>query len=143
MLSPVQSKTGWLSVQSGALGSWKRRWYSLRGDKLWASDSPDQAASGQFDLDSIREVDLAPDCAKQPAFKYTVATDEQATYLLADSLAECVSWVSALRRPKPPTRPVGMSDFEVVRYITLLFWETQSRALPNRWRAFRDAARER
>jgi serine/threonine protein kinase len=126
----MSAKEGWLSKQSGLLKSWQKRWYSIQGHTLYYSEKPGKKESGTVDIATLTDIGLAPECKKQPAIKYTVASEGKVTHLVAESTGEATAWVEALKKAKPaggttaaPAKPttaakkIGFDDFESIKVI--------------------------
>jgi serine/threonine protein kinase len=109
-LMTVSAKEGWLTKQGGMIKTWKKRWFSLQGKMLYYYEKPGKKEQGAIDLADVSEVEAAPDCKKQPAFKLTVPGESRTYYIVAESKADCDSWVEMLKKAKstiPTTASAG------------------------------------
>jgi hypothetical protein len=88
---------GWLTKQSAWLKDWRRRYFLLKGSKLYFSKSPSQSPHGIIDLSQCMTVKSAElKAGKKHAIE--VSTLETTFFMYADSEKEKDDWIGAIGR---------------------------------------------
>jgi hypothetical protein len=88
---------GWLTKQSVWLKDWRRRYFILKGSKLFFSKNEFTAPHGMIDLSSCMTVKSAElKAGKKNAIE--VSTDETIYYMFADTEKEKDEWIGAIGR---------------------------------------------
>jgi hypothetical protein len=88
---------GYLVKQSTWLREWRRRYFTLRGNKLYYSKSPEDPPHGCVDLKDCLTVRSAEEVTGKPN-SFEVATPAEVLYLYADSEARKDEWIGAIGR---------------------------------------------
>ncbi len=88
---------GWLTKQSLWLKDWRRRYFILKGSKLFFSKGEFSAPHGMIDLSTCMTVKSAElKAGKKNAIE--VSTREQTFYMYADTEKEKDEWIGAIGR---------------------------------------------
>jgi hypothetical protein len=88
---------GWLTKQSMWLKDWRRRYFFLKGSKLFFSKGEFSAPHGMIDLSTCMTVKSAElKAGKKNAIE--VSTKEQTFYMYADTEKEKDEWIGAIGR---------------------------------------------
>jgi hypothetical protein len=88
---------GWLTKQSVWLKDWRRRFFRLKGSKLFFSTNEVSAPHGMIDLSTCMTVKSAElKAGKKNAIE--VSTDDTVYYMYADSEKEKDEWIGAIGR---------------------------------------------
>jgi hypothetical protein len=88
---------GWLTKQSMWLKDWRRRYFILKGSKLFFSKGEFSAPHGMVDLSQCMTVKSAElKAGKKNAIE--VSTKEQTFYMYADTEKEKDEWIGAIGR---------------------------------------------
>lgn len=88
---------GWLTKQSAWLKDWRRRYFLLKGSKLYFAKSPSQAPHGVIDLSQCMTVKSAElKAGKKHAIE--VSTLDTTFFMYADSEKEKDDWIGAIGR---------------------------------------------
>lgn len=88
---------GWLTKQSEWLKDWRRRYFILKGSKLFYTKSEHTAPHGMIDLSLCMTVKSAElKAGKKNAFE--ISTKEMTFYMFADTEKEKDEWIGAVGR---------------------------------------------
>ncbi len=88
---------GWLTKQSAWLKDWRRRYFLLKGSKLYFSKSASEAPHGFIDLSQCMTVKSAElKAGKKHAIE--VSTLDTTFFMYADSEKEKDDWIGAIGR---------------------------------------------
>jgi len=113
-------KEGFLTKQGGAIKTWKRRWFVLKGSKLWYFKSrSDTSAKGFIELEATTLVrdESANNKKKKTMFSIQARglKGRRVFMMYADTQTESTEWIEAIRRniaacsaggfPKPEQTP--------------------------------------
>ena len=110
------SNEGWLTKQSVWLKDWRRRYFVLKGSKLFFAKGEFTAPHGMIDLSQCMTVKSAElKAGKKNAIE--VSTKEKTFYMFADSEKEKDEWIGAIGRSivqssSTFTSPDGAADDE-------------------------------
>ncbi|KAH0795684.1 AGC family protein kinase [Histomonas meleagridis] len=116
-------KKGYLSKQGGLLKSWKKRYFVIKGKKLYFYTKQDGKEKGSFDIQQAQVNTIHVD-KKHHTFK--VDFPGRSFILAGNSDAEVNEWISALKVSSPTTasapkqtsnKKVSINDFEIIRVI--------------------------
>lgn len=89
--------SGWLTKQSEWLKDWRRRFFILKGSKLFFAKSEHSAPHGMIDLSECMTVKSAElKAGKKNAIE--VSTHETTFFMYADSEKEKDEWIGAIGR---------------------------------------------
>ena len=88
---------GWLTKQSEWLKDWRRRYFVLKGDKLFFSKSQWSVPHGMIDLSLCQTVKSAEHKAGKK-FAMEVSTKETTFFMYADSEKEKDEWIGVIGR---------------------------------------------
>mmetsp|Transcript_35080 Transcript_35080/g.110412 ORF Transcript_35080/g.110412 Transcript_35080/m.110412 type:complete len:138 (+) Transcript_35080:279-692(+) len=88
---------GWLTKQSRWLKDWRRRFFILKGNKLFFSRTEDEAPHGMIDLSTCMTVKSAELKAKK-SHALEVSTPEETYLMFADEAKEKDEWIGAIGR---------------------------------------------
>lgn len=89
--------SGWLTKQSAWLKDWRRRYFILKGSKLFFAKGEFTAPHGMIDLSTCMTVKSAElKVGKKNAIE--VSTKESTFYLYADTDKEKDEWIGAIGR---------------------------------------------
>jgi hypothetical protein len=88
---------GWLTKRSQWLKDWRRRFFFLKGNKLFFSKNPRQEPHGVIDLSTCLTVKSAEEKTnKRHCFE--VATESATYYMFAETDKEKDEWIGAIGR---------------------------------------------
>ena len=88
---------GWLTKQSTWIKDWRRRYFILKGSKLFFAKDERTAPHGMIDLSTCMTVKSAElKAGKMNALE--VATDDTVYYMYADTEKEKDEWIGAIGR---------------------------------------------
>ena len=91
------SSEGWLTKQSEWLKDWRRRYFFLKGSKLFFAKGEFSAPHGMIDLSTCMTVKSAElKAGKKNAIE--VSTKEKTFYMYADTEKEKDEWIGAIGR---------------------------------------------
>ncbi len=91
------SNEGWLTKQSEWLKDWRRRYFFLKGSKLFFAKGEFTAPHGMIDLSQCMTVKSAElKAGKKNAIE--VSTKEKTYYMFADTEKEKDEWIGAIGR---------------------------------------------
>jgi len=91
------STAGWLTKQSAWLRDWRRRYFILKGSKLFFAKSEFTKPHGMIDLSTCMTVKSAElKAGKKNAIE--VSTTETTFYMYADNEKEKDEWIGAIGR---------------------------------------------
>jgi hypothetical protein len=91
------SNEGWLTKQSDWLKDWRRRYFFLKGAKLFFAKGEFTAPHGMIDLSQCMTVKSAElKAGKKNAIE--VSTKEKTYYMFADTEKEKDEWIGAIGR---------------------------------------------
>jgi hypothetical protein len=88
---------GYLTKQSAWISVWRRRYFILKGSKLFFSASPDVAPHGMIDLSTCMTVKSAEIKANKK-YAIEVSTSETTFYMYADNEKDKDEWIGAIGR---------------------------------------------
>jgi len=96
-------KDGFLTKQGGAIKTWKRRWFVLKGSKLWYFKSrTDTSAKGFIELEATTLVrdESANNKKKKTMFSIQARglKGRRVFMMYADTQQESAEWIEAIRR---------------------------------------------
>jgi hypothetical protein len=108
-LNPAD-KDGFLTKQGGSIKTWRRRWFVLKGKKLYYFKSKtDVEATGIIELEADSFVRDERDKDKKRRFMFSVGTSRRVFFMHADTEQEMRQWIEAIKgnidtpiRPIPP-----------------------------------------
>ena len=95
-------KDGFLTKQGGAIKTWKRRWFVLKGNKLWYfKTKTDTVAKGFIELEAttlIRD-ESATSKKKKPMFSIQArgVKGRRVFMIIPDTQQESLEWIQAIR----------------------------------------------
>lgn len=95
-------KDGYLTKQGGAIKTWKRRWFVLKGNKLWYfKTKTDTVAKGFIELEAttlIRD-ESATSKKKKPMFSIQArgVKGRRVFMIIPDTQQESLEWIQAIR----------------------------------------------
>mmetsp|Transcript_35016 Transcript_35016/g.97749 ORF Transcript_35016/g.97749 Transcript_35016/m.97749 type:complete len:136 (-) Transcript_35016:33-440(-) len=89
--------SGWLTKRSMWLKEWRRRFFVLKGNKLFFSKNETDEAHGTIDLRDCLTVKSAEEKTDK-RHSFEVATPEATYYMFADSEKEKDEWIGAIGR---------------------------------------------
>lgn len=88
---------GWLTKQSAWLKDWRKRYFILKGSKLFFAKTPTAVPHGMIDLSQCMTVKSAElKAGKKNAIE--VSTTDTTFYMYADSEKEKDDWIGAIGR---------------------------------------------
>ena len=88
---------GYLTKRSAWLKDWRKRYFVLKGGRLYFSKSPSQKPHGVIDLQECLTVKSAEEkCRKANSFE--VATPDVTYFMYADTPKEKDEWIGAIGR---------------------------------------------
>jgi serine/threonine protein kinase len=91
----MATKEGWLQKQSGVLKGWKKRWYSLQGDRLLYYEKPGKKEQGVIEVKQISGIETGSE-GKRALIKFNLGGHAQV--LSPDTAKEAQEWVAALSK---------------------------------------------
>lgn len=108
---------GWLTKQSEWLQNWRRRYFLLKGSKLFFAKSEYSGPHGMIDLAVCTTVKSA-DIKSRKRHSFEISTPETTYLLYADTEKEKDDWIgsvgrSIVRCSSTYTREYGASDYDV------------------------------
>ncbi|KAH0791990.1 AGC family protein kinase [Histomonas meleagridis] len=113
-------KEGWLFKQAGKMfKTWNRRYFKLTSQELQYDKAPKTPMKNSIKLTKISYVALAPDCKRQPAFKFEIP-DVKTYYFVTEAPSEATAWVNAIecyRTSDVDMKDIQISDFEVDTHL--------------------------
>ncbi|KAK8802254.1 hypothetical protein WA538_005162 [Blastocystis sp. DL] len=89
--------TGYLTKRSAWLKNWRRRYFILKGDKLYFAKSTNVPPHGVIDLSQCQTVKSADDKTKKK-YSLEVTTLGETYYMYANSEKEKDEWIGAIGR---------------------------------------------
>mmetsp|Transcript_28886 Transcript_28886/g.53073 ORF Transcript_28886/g.53073 Transcript_28886/m.53073 type:complete len:137 (-) Transcript_28886:749-1159(-) len=94
-------RCGWLNKQGDYIKTWRRRWFVMKGGKIFWFKSeivtPDSIPRGVIDVNNCLSIKGAEDTINKPyAFEISTQTDNQ--FFIADSDKEKEDWINAIGR---------------------------------------------
>jgi len=95
LLNP--DKQGFLTKQGGLVKNWKRRWFVLKGDKIYYFKAQtDQDVTGVIELSSKSKV--KKDEIKGKNNLFSVSTTNRVYFMYPDSLSDQEAWISEIQK---------------------------------------------
>lgn len=94
----VPEHEGWMTKQGGSVKSWKRRWFILKGAKLYyfKANRPETEMQGLIELTPTTFVKQQPKHGKQQAFAVGSSEMKRVYFMYADQDTESLSWIKSL-----------------------------------------------
>mmetsp|Transcript_8439 Transcript_8439/g.16923 ORF Transcript_8439/g.16923 Transcript_8439/m.16923 type:complete len:123 (+) Transcript_8439:28-396(+) len=89
--------SGWLTKRSMWLKEWRRRYFVLKGNKLYFARSGGDEPHGRIDLEDCLTVKSAEEKTGK-RYCFEVATPESTYYMYADNDKEKDDWIGAIGR---------------------------------------------
>jgi len=116
-------KDGYLTKQGGAIKTWKKRWFVLKGPKLWYFKSKtDTCAKGFIELEATTLVrDESANKKKKTMFSIQARglKGRRVFMMYPDTQQETAEWIEAIRRniaacneASNPIPPAGVQDIQ-------------------------------
>eukprot|EP00753_Platysulcus_tardus_P008217 PLAT15819.1.p1 GENE.PLAT15819.1~~PLAT15819.1.p1 ORF type:complete len:129 (+),score=42.09 PLAT15819.1:38-388(+) len=102
---------GWLTKRSMWLKDWRRRYFMLKGNRLYFCKSPHDEPHGMVDLSQCLTVKSA-DVKTRKKHSFEVATPVATYYMYAESEKEKDEWIGAIGRAIVRFSPAFKSDME-------------------------------
>lgn len=94
-------RTGWLMKQGAHIKTWRRRWFVLKGGKIFwfKEDGVNQSSvpRGVIDVGKCLSVKGAEDALNKPC-AFEVSTNVETMYFIADTDKEKEDWINAIGR---------------------------------------------
>jgi len=88
---------GYLTKQSAWIRDWRKRYFILKGSKLFFAKGPSTAPHGMVDLSKCLTVKSA-DIKTRRKYSMEVSTAETTFFMVADSEKEKDDWIGAIGR---------------------------------------------
>jgi hypothetical protein len=90
-------RTGWMTKQGGTFKTWKRRWFVLKGDKIYYfKGQTDQDVTGVIELSSKSKV--KKDEIKGKNNLFSVSTTNRVYFMYPDSHSDQEAWISEIQK---------------------------------------------
>ncbi|GAM24802.1 hypothetical protein SAMD00019534_079770 [Acytostelium subglobosum LB1] len=92
-------REGWLTKQGGAIKTWKKRWFVLKGKKLYYFKSKtDDEATGLIEFEPDSYVKEDRDKEKKKRFMFSLGTSRRVFYIFAESETDMKQWIESIKR---------------------------------------------
>ncbi|GAM28824.1 hypothetical protein SAMD00019534_120000 [Acytostelium subglobosum LB1] len=92
-------REGFLTKQGGAIKTWKRRWFVLKGKKLYYfKNKTDLEATGMIEFEPDSFVKDERDKDKKKKFMFSLGTSKRIFLIYAESETDMKQWIEAIRR---------------------------------------------
>eukprot|EP01133_Synstelium_polycarpum_P008145 gene8145-9561_t len=92
-------REGWLTKQGGAIKTWRRRWFVLKGKKLYYfKNKTDTEATGMIEFEPDSFIKDERDKDKKKKFMFSLGTSKRVYYIYADSETDMKQWIESVRR---------------------------------------------
>ncbi|KAF2068090.1 hypothetical protein CYY_010584, partial [Polysphondylium violaceum] len=92
-------REGWLTKQGGSIRTWRRRWFVLKGKKLfYFKNKSDIEATGLIELEANSIVKEEKDRDKKKKYMFTVATFKRTFFIYAETEQDMKQWMDAIKR---------------------------------------------
>ncbi|KAN0045061.1 hypothetical protein ACTA71_006589 [Dictyostelium dimigraforme] len=92
-------REGWLTKQGGSIRTWRRRWFVLKGKKLFYFKSKsDIEATGLIELEQNSFVKEEKDKDKKKKYMFTVGTSKRVFYIFAETETDMKQWMESIKR---------------------------------------------
>lgn len=134
-LNPAD-KEGFLTKQGGSIKTWKRRWFVLKGKKLYYFKTRnDLEATGVIELEQDSFVKDEKD--KKKRFMFSVGTSRRVFFIVADNEKDMLSWIESIKRniegntPSSTPSSQARSDGSLPQNITPSS-QAQGNGVPNK-----------
>ncbi|EGG18905.1 pleckstrin domain-containing protein [Cavenderia fasciculata] len=97
-LAPAD-REGWLTKQGGAIKTWRRRWFVLKGKKLYYfKNKTDVEATGLIEFEPDSFVKDERDKDKKKKFMFSLGTSKRVYYIYAEVESDMKQWIESIRR---------------------------------------------
>jgi len=112
-LNPAD-REGFLTKQGGSIKTWKRRWFVLKGKKLYYFKT-------RNDLEATGIIELEPDSFvkdekdKKKRMMFSVGTSRRVFFIVADNEKDMLSWIESIKRNIEGNAPVNPPQNVVTR----------------------------
>jgi len=107
-------KEGFLTKQGGSIRTWKRRWFVLKGMKIYYFKT-------RNDLEATGIIELEPDSFvkdekdKKKRFMFSVGTSRRVFFIVADNEKDMISWIDSIKRNISGNAPTNNQPTPVTR----------------------------
>lgn len=92
-------REGFLTKQGGAIKTWKKRWFVLKGKKLYYFKTRnDLEATGVIELEDDSFVREEKDKDKKRKYMFSVGTSQRVFLITADTEPEMRQWIESVKR---------------------------------------------
>jgi len=107
-------KEGFLTKQGGSIRTWKRRWFVLKGMKIYYFKT-------RNDLEAKGIIELEPDSFvkdekdKKKRFMFSVGTSRRVFFIVADNEKDMLSWIDSIKRNIDGNAPTNNPPPQITR----------------------------
>ncbi|KYQ89736.1 pleckstrin (PH) domain-containing protein [Tieghemostelium lacteum] len=91
-------RDGWLTKQGGSIRTWRKRWFVLKGKKLYYfKTKTDVEATGIIELEENSFVKTETDKDKKKKFMFSVGTPKRTFFIFSETEPDMKQWIDSIK----------------------------------------------